>query len=478
MIKLLVILSIIFSAPAWAATYHVRTDGHDTNCNGSADASAASAPNCAFLTVVKGVSTATTAGDILNVHTGDYSGEGAITSQAAGSSGSIITIQGHDTDVVTLSRIVVDHEYNKWDKFTLANPGNSCDGSSAAIRVLKPNTTISNMKATGHDVSNCLSECPIGVLIEGTSALTTIIENNTFDGGYWFIVFAFHRPATVQNNIIRNVIDVERIFDVLFTSSSVTDATIITGNEIHSYTSPGTKCSNHPDIFQVVDQGGTSSALNWVITNNYFHDCQSSIGINEAAAVSTGWIFRNNVFANIRDQMSLLTENTKVQNNTFFQVALTQAGVMDCSYDSVEIRNNVIIGANATSTQGMINIQNEATPTLGYNFFSLPKANSYGARDSGAYDAIKGTGSINGGDPKLVAVYDDCVANECNFNILVDSPLKDVGATLTGFSTDKNGVTRPQGAAWDIGAYEYNGLGSTNQISIGSGVSIGSGITF
>ena len=36
-------------------TYYVRTDGHDTNCNGLANASAASSPNCAFLTIQKAI---------------------------------------------------------------------------------------------------------------------------------------------------------------------------------------------------------------------------------------------------------------------------------------------------------------------------------------------------------------------------------------------------------------------------------------
>ena len=46
--KRLAALALLLLAPyaAWAAddTWYVRTDGHDTNCNGTANASAASAP--------------------------------------------------------------------------------------------------------------------------------------------------------------------------------------------------------------------------------------------------------------------------------------------------------------------------------------------------------------------------------------------------------------------------------------------------
>jgi hypothetical protein len=41
-------------------------------------------------------------------------------------------------------------------------------------------------------------------------------------------------------------------------------------------------------------------------------------------------------------------------------------------------------------------------------------------------------------------------------HLLPDSPAVDTGTTLDSFSIDKDGIPRPQGAAWDIGAYEYN----------------------
>ncbi len=58
---------------AFAATYFVRTDGSDTLCNGTANASSipANQPNCAFLTITKAVNTAI-AGDTINVAAGTY----------------------------------------------------------------------------------------------------------------------------------------------------------------------------------------------------------------------------------------------------------------------------------------------------------------------------------------------------------------------------------------------------------------------
>jgi hypothetical protein len=59
---------------------------------------------------------------------------------------------------------------------------------------------------------------------------------------------------------------------------------------------------------------------------------------------------------------------------------------------------------------------------------------------------------INGNsvDPGFVshATYD--------WRLLTSSVLKDAGVTIAGLTTDRLGVTRPQGVAFDIGPFEYN----------------------
>jgi len=44
-----------------------------------------------------------------------------------------------------------------------------------------------------------------------------------------------------------------------------------------------------------------------------------------------------------------------------------------------------------------------------------------------------------------------------NYKLRANSPAKDAGRVITGWvtPTDIDGVPRPQGVAWDIGAYEY-----------------------
>lgn len=52
-----------------------------------------------------------------------------------------------------------------------------------------------------------------------------------------------------------------------------------------------------------------------------------------------------------------------------------------------------------------------------------------------------------------------------DFSLLNGSPLIDVGATLADVTVDINGTLRPQGSAYDIGAYEYSSGGGGSPVS-------------
>lgn len=43
-----------------------------------------------------------------------------------------------------------------------------------------------------------------------------------------------------------------------------------------------------------------------------------------------------------------------------------------------------------------------------------------------------------------------------DFRLQADSPAIDAGVSIQGFNIDRQGTTRPQGNAWDLGAYEFN----------------------
>jgi hypothetical protein len=66
------------------------------------------------------------------------------------------------------------------------------------------------------------------------------------------------------------------------------------------------------------------------------------------------------------------------------------------------------------------------------------------------------TGAVNL-DPQFVNV------SGLNFHLALSSPGDDAGVTIAGLQWDHDGISRPQGSAYDIGAYEYFAGGSTVQ---------------
>jgi hypothetical protein len=110
-----------------------------------------------------------------------------------------------------------------------------------------------------------------------------------------------------------------------------------------------------------------------------------------------------------------------------------------------EFRNNTVVNLWSGATDGTLlgNGIDLSTLTITHNHWA---GGTYGAKTS----AYTGDNAVNGGDPGWTSITtgDATLAS-------ADSILVDVGATLAGVTTDKAGTARPQGSAYDIGAYEY-----------------------
>ncbi|MEK7583658.1 MAG: DNRLRE domain-containing protein, partial [Patescibacteria group bacterium] len=93
--------------PTSSSIFHVRTDGSDTACNGSANAASSSAPSCAFKTIQKAVNSLTAAGNRIIIHAGTYSEYVQIgAGQPNGTAQNPIIIEGDPS--VPRSSIIVD----------------------------------------------------------------------------------------------------------------------------------------------------------------------------------------------------------------------------------------------------------------------------------------------------------------------------------------------------------------------------------
>jgi len=107
-------------------------------------------------------------------------------------------------------------------------------------------------------------------------------------------------------------------------------------------------------------------------------------------------------------------------------------------------------------------IMNIGNPPVSNNYYGIWNPPSYSPRNASLIDENIGDPNyVNGGDPKFVAAYNNCITNACDFRIQAGSPLIGKGVDLSSvFTTDKDGKSRPQGSAWDIGAYQAIGSAS------------------
>jgi hypothetical protein len=143
-----------------------------------------------------------------------------------------------------------------------------------------------------------------------------------------------------------------------------------------------------------------------------------------------------------------------VRNNTIFS---TVGGciVIDANNTNVIVENNIMEGCGAIAL-------NASTGTVGshdYNvYFNIGVSSC--TRIDGANTACTSITSSEANSVHADPVFVDDITTpyvDTNFSIQTSSAAKDVGLTQASFSTDYNGDARPNGPAWDIGAFEFDG---------------------
>ncbi len=426
-----------------ASTYYVRTDGND-NCNGTVDSSGSSG-NCAFRTILKGLQTAQ-AGDTVIVHSGSYTGE-TLSSQRAGTSGNLITLQAYPGETVSISRITISHNYNVVQGLRVTGSG-AYSGAGITISGSYDQALYNTILGTCNTCTGGEGAC-CGAYITGSN---NILSHNTFDGvnngastafGQAIYTATSSSNDQITFNLIQNVNTPGRLFEIYGSGHTISH------NEVKGTSNAGCSSQVHVDLFQSF----ASASSNILVEDNYFHDLDSQwvmLADDPADGGSQGiinhWTFRNNIFANITQAGFIKSEYIAFYNNTFSNVG-PGAGYNFLCYstdsegwgDHGSFENNVVI---TNANQG---ICNDAT-TIAYNYYGTP---SYGT-----YNAPGGTNYVSGGNPQFTAAYSNCMTNTCSFNIGATSVLIGKGTDLSSlFITDYAGNTRS--LPWDIGAYEY-----------------------
>lgn len=245
------------------------------------------------------------------------------------------------------------------------------------------------------------------------------------------------------------------------------DGVYFTNNIVQNYREWDNPTGNfhHNCVFPFASQGSSSRLLNMVVANNQFGPEVNNDGFATSYLFFEGYLSAplvfNNLFTNSASStapaqayfydkpVSAFSRSTKFFNNTI--VGRSQQGTaLDLEEDGAQVTNNLILSVssaiyNAGSTPSAL------SQTYDYNVYA-GCLNNFGdlGRTFAAWQALTSTPDVHSSTstPTLDAGWAPTAA---------DTVCKDAGTASVSAAVviDKAGVARPQGSAYDIGAFEY-----------------------
>jgi hypothetical protein len=317
-----------------AATYYVRTDGHDTRCGGLADAAYHERQKpgpCAFRTIQKAVDSVK-GGDTIQVGNGIYH-ESVTASDKSGSPGMPIVIAARTRRQAAMLSIRLKGSSSYWEVRGFTFKGLPV-GRNDCVRA-----------DGGHNriIDNSIINCPY-TAIRVSGAYNTVkgnyIERPQF--GINFEVDSSHSEAAGNEvNRLKRWIDEDSDYMRIWG-----DGHKIRGNSFHGPHAWGDVAGAHVDCFQNWDGVGWGYLRNALFEDNYCSNahqvCLFSLGTNYKSENVT---FRNNVFELMQTGCnSGAIKNFKFYNNTEAFFRYGNSGInSDNSRGSTngEIKNNI-----------------------------------------------------------------------------------------------------------------------------------------
>lgn len=479
-----------------AATYYVDYASGSDAANGTS--SGTPFQHCPGDTAATGNANRTlSAGDTVVFHGGiryDIASSGTISANASGSAGSLITyLSGHlaapqwGTDPAIING-------------TNASSSGSINGAmdlSGFSYLVADGIAFVGSQASGAPYKSCIGghwNSGGNITIRNCS-----MSNSTACGIYLSGNFSSSAPSTfvISNCLIQNVSAHGIFFRYGMTNLQILNNTILncgqesnlslTGDNIAGFGLDGTglnmnlvirsnELANAPNkspiIFSIYDVGA-------VVEQNFIHGGFGFSGF-DLNGTHTNLTIRNNVWdmqsANFygpitfnTDQGTRYADGVYIYNNTMRTTVSTPGMVVyfgrgdntsTTAFWNVAVTNNIVIqstsgkpivvvAANQAGTGAIVD-----AATFGCDY------NNYSGTGTATPFSWRGT-NYSFGDWKTVTGDDahsltNAPSLDGNLMPTLGANVIDAGTTLSGFNVDKNSVTRPQGSAWDIGAYEFN----------------------
>jgi hypothetical protein len=274
-----------------------------------------------------------------------------------------------------------------------------------------------------HDITGS-SEWGITTCYNGSvgSDRFTLIENNEVADTGFKGLFAFGEGVTVRGNYIHDTGD---------------DPTKVQGvNILFEYNRIGHSWVGHTDGIEVYEVDGLT------IRNNHVWDTTQNIYITDFDGATRNLVITGNVvwchdYCNAGNDAPGIAfdgdngnggiANARIEGNTFYRVGHRIGGVTS----GIVIRGNIFHGA------GSEGVSFPGGATTSHNLYYQVLDNR-----SGESNVLW---NVN---PQFVN------PSAFNFRLQAGSPAVNTGVSVSGLSTDPDGVARPVGGAWDRGAYE------------------------
>ncbi|MDD5527369.1 MAG: right-handed parallel beta-helix repeat-containing protein [Patescibacteria group bacterium] len=505
LLSFIFIFLIIYSPKASAAsgaTYYVDfTSGDDANPGTSIDAAwkhCPGDPNAAGISLSK----TPQAGDEI-IFKGGVVYSGQININWSGTSGNPIVYDGNSSGAWGTGKAIIDgggtlmfgfkssnvRSYVEINSFEIRNMGVNAPAPWASGIGINFADTSDHITIAGcyiHDNGYWQNGGSITPQGEGIGFLRTsdceISGNEITKIGGTGIALAGAQDCVIENNNIHDYITwgIDVAPDHLIASVR----NILRGNSIHDIYQydqnfyGDTKVDPPHTDFIFIRRGGDSDATyarpagNIVEGNLFYNNIDfTNHGYGGTAMIFLSYadhtIIRNNVFINPHSYITVgfnwTSQGTKFYNNTIYSTRA--AGVSLASGGGNDIRNNLIAASGAMTydndAQDLLNLQ------MDYNAAYVPQADRYVTRanpwgnwnfadwQKQGYEAhgliFSSLDSIKFIDTSEYPL--NC--QQMDLRLQAGSAAIDAGQAISGFSNDKNDVSRPQGSAWDIGAYEY-----------------------
>jgi len=418
----LFLASLLVASTASAATYHVTSTGSD-----SADGSTATP----WLTI-QHAADRVQPGDTVIVSAGTYTG---FTVGAQGTAAAPIRFTGDGT----------------------VNIDGAATANRDAIEVDGAYVTIEGFTVTH------ATRAGISVIVADH---VTIRKNKTDQNGKWGIFTAFANNVDIEDNEASRSGEQHGIY-----ASNASDSPVIRGNTVWG----NAMCGIHMN--GDISQGGNGLVTNALVENNYIHDNGTAGGSAINGDGVQNATIRNNVLDNNHasgislyqiDGAAPSTGNVVV-NNTI-RMATTARFAINIQDGSTgnTLRNNILL--DAAPNRGAIDIDSASLPGLASDHNAGTNAWSI----DGGVMTLAAWKTRTGGDAHSFVASEAELFASGTLELRDGSPAIDSGDATGAPATDFAGTARPQGAGFDIGAYEHCTGGCTQGTGSGSDTGAGS----